>query len=304
MAKKSILGTPLGSLLSTSIIEEPEQNFSSEEMSATAVTAAPKNKNHQVISYIPVDRLERSPYQPRKEFDEDALNELADSIRAQGILQPIVVRAVGVEKRFEIIAGERRWRAAQLAGLEEVPAIVREVSDETALALAIVENLQREDLSPLEEAMGLERLMNEFQMSHQEMGDVVGKSRASVSNLLRLLTLRSEVKTMLEHNDLEMGHARALLSLQGMQQVEAARVVVAKSLSVRQTEAYVRHLMEQKESAFQAKQGDPDIIALEQRLSETLGANVNIQHTAKGKGKLVVKYSSLDELEGILAHIT
>lgn len=304
MAKKSILGTPLGSLLSTSIIEEPEQNFSSEEMTATAVTAAPKNKNHQVISYIPVDRLERSPYQPRKEFDEDALNELADSIRAQGILQPIVVRAVEGEKRFEIIAGERRWRAAQLAGLEEVPTIVREVSDETALALAIVENLQREDLNPLEEAMGLERLMNEFQMSHQELADVVGKSRASVSNLLRLLTLRSEVKTMLEHNDLEMGHARALLSLQGVQQVEAARVVVAKSLSVRQTEAYVRHLMEQKESASQTKQGDPDIVALEQRLSETLGANVHIQHTAKGKGKLVVKYSSLDELEGILAHIT
>jgi ParB family transcriptional regulator, chromosome partitioning protein len=294
MSRKSILGTPLGSLLSSPLHEEID----------SPVLAAVKGKGHQVITYLSVEKLVRSPYQPRKEFDQDALNELADSIRSQGILQPIVVRPTGDGKHFEIIAGERRWRAAQLAELSEVPTIIREVSNETALALAIIENLQREGLSPLEEAMGFERLMTEFQLTHQNLAEIVGKSRAAITNLLRLLTLRPEVKIMLEHNDLEMGHAKALLGLEGPKQVEVARIVVARGLSVRQTEALVRQVQQHKSVPESAKQApDPDVAALEQRLSEVLCAKVLIQHGNKGKGKLVITYSSLDELDGILAHI-
>jgi len=301
MSRKSILGTPLGSLLSSSLNEEPRAYIQENEM--VPVLTAVSGKGHQVISYLPVEKLVRSPYQPRKEFEQEALNELADSIRAQGILQPIVVRPMADGKHFEIIAGERRWRAAQLAELSEVPTIIREVSNETALALAIIENLQREDLNPLEEAMGFDRLMTEFQLTHQNLAEIVGKSRAAITNLLRLLTLRPEVKIMLEHNDLEMGHAKALLGLDGTKQVEVARIVVARGLSVRQTEALVRQVQQNKIIPEQVKQPDPDVAALEQRLSEVLCAKVLIQHGNKGKGKLVITYSSLDELDGILEHI-
>lgn len=303
MSRKSILGTPLGSLLSAAFVDE-SQAYTQESETVPVLTAVKTDKRPS-LTYLPVEKLQRSPYQPRKEFDQDALNELADSIRSQGILQPIVVRPVLGGTQFEIIAGERRWRAAQLAELAEVPTIIREVPDETAMALAIIENLQREDLSPLEEAQGFERLMTEFKLTHQDLGEIVGKSRAAVSNLLRLLTLRSEVKTMLEHNDLEMGHARTLLGLDGDQQVEVARIVVARGLSVRQTEALVRQVQQhQSVPAQKVEQPDPDVASLELRLSEVLCAKVAIQHGSKGKGKLVISYSSLDELDGILAHIS
>jgi ParB family chromosome partitioning protein len=303
MSRKSILGTPLGSLLSAAYTDEP-QSYVQDTETAPVLTAV-KGKGRQVLTYLPVEKLQRSPYQPRREFEPQALEELAASIRAQGILQPIVVRPVGDGKQYEIIAGERRWRAAQLAELSEVPAIIREVSDENALALAIIENLQREDLNPLEEAMGLERLITEFKLTHQQLSEVVGKSRTAVTNLLRVLSLRPEVKTMLEHNDLELGHAKALLALEGAKQVEVARMVVARGLSVRQTEALVR-LAQQGELRPEAvkAQPDPDVASLELRLSEVLCAKVMIQHGTKGKGKLVITYSSLDELDGILAHIS
>ncbi len=300
MARKPILGTPLGSLLSSTIIE---RSITSEENNDAGITSA-EHKTRQVISYLPIERLQRSSYQPRKEFDEEALKELADSIRAQGIVQPIVSRRMPDGKNYEIVAGERRWRAAALAGLTEVPTIVRDISDEAALAMTMIENLQREDLNPLEEASGLEQLMSQFQLTHQELAEIVGKSRTAVTNFLRLLTLRTEVKTMLEHNDLEMGHARALLSLEEETQVEAARVVVARSLSVRQTEALVRSMQKQDKTGKAGKKLDPDVIALQDRLSDTLGTKVQIQHTAKGKGKFVVEYSSLEALEGIMAHIS
>lgn len=305
MSKKSILGTPLGSLLSTSFIEEePGAYLQERDEDTVPVLTAIKGKDRQVISHLAVEKLVRSPYQPRTDFDQDALNELADSIRAQGIIQPIVVRPAPGGTQYEIIAGERRWRAAQLAQISEVPVIIRDVPNETALALAIVENLQREDLNPLEEALGFERLMTEFKLTHQDLAEVVGKSRTGVTNLLRLLSLRPEVKTMLEHNDLEMGHARALLGLENEKQVEVARVVVARGLSVRQTEALVRQVQQNKDiPPAEPKKADPDVLALEERLSEMLCAKVVIQHGPKGKGKMVVSYSSLDELDGILAHI-
>jgi len=304
MSRKSILGTPLGSLLSTAFIEEPRAYMTESENDSEQVLTAVRGKDRQALSYLSLEKLQRSPYQPRREFDEAALNELADSIRSQGIIQPIVVRPASDGQHYEIIAGERRWRAAQLAELAEVPVIIRDVTNETALALAIIENLQREDLNPLEEAMGLERLMSEFHLTHQDLATVVGKSRAAVTNLLRLLGLRPEVKTMLEHNDLEMGHARALLGLTEDKQVEVARAVVARGLSVRQTEALVRQVQQNQDIPLAAaKRIDPDVAALEQRLSEVLCAKVAIQHGSQGKGKLVINYSSLDELDGILAHI-
>lgn len=303
MARKPILGTPLGSLLSSTIVEEP---VPVQQENTETVIISNENKTRQVISYLPIERLQRSSYQPRREFDEEALNDLADSIKSQGIVQPIITRRMTDGKNYEIVAGERRWRAAQIAGLTEVPTIVRDVSDEAALAMTMIENLQREDLNPLEEASGLEQLMSQFQLTHQELADIVGKSRTAVTNFLRLLSLRSEVKTMLEHNDLEMGHARALLALEDEAQIEAARVVVARSLSVRQTEALVRSMQKQSpdKAGKRDKGTDPDVLALQDRLSETLGTKVLIQHNAKGRGKFVVEYSSLEELEGIMSHIS
>ena len=256
------------------------------------------------LKNIPIDLIERGKYQPRTDMHEEALEELAASIRAQGVMQPIVVRPISSDK-YEIIAGERRWRASQIAGLDSIPAIIKLVGDEATIAMSLIENIQRENLNPIEEAMALKRLQDEFELTQQEVADAVGKSRATVTNLMRLIGLSIDVRRMLEHGDLEMGHARALLSLPDIQQSEAARSVVGKGLSVRQTESLVRRLIAQAGTNNRAgpKMVDPDIKNLEENLADKLGAKVMIQHTVKGKGQLVLKYNSLDELEGILSHI-
>ncbi len=302
MTRKSILGTPLGSLLSSAVLEEPMVSTRS-DLTSTVITASSASDKTK-LTYAPIEKLVRSPYQPRRVFNEAALQELADSIRSQGIIQPIVARP-RADGQFEIIAGERRWRAAQLAELTEVPVILRDVDETTASAMAIIENLQREDLNPIEEAMGLQRLMTQFGLTHEAVGELVGKSRAMVSNLLRLLSLRDEVKNMVEQGEIEMGHARALLVLSHSRQLELARLIVAKNLSVRQTEASVRQMLN-KEDAPQKEVAprDPDVIALEDRLSEILGAKVQIDHRANGQGKVVISYYSLEALDGILAHIS
>ena len=255
------------------------------------------------LKNIPVDLIQRGKYQPRTDMHEEALEELSASIKNQGVMQPIVVRPISLDK-YEIIAGERRWRATQMAGLDTIPAIVKPVGDEAAIAMALIENIQRENLNPIEEAMALKRLQDEFELTQQEVADAVGKSRVTVTNLMRLIGLHIDVRRMLEHGDLEMGHARALLALPDEQQTSAARVVSGKGLSVRQTEALVRRLTSESGTVKSQQASDPDIKNLEDNLAEKLGAKVMIQHTAKGKGKVVVKYNSLDELEGILAHIS
>jgi ParB family chromosome partitioning protein len=264
------------------------------------------------LTKLPLDLLQRGKYQPRVDMRQETLQELADSIKAQGVVQPIVVRpieapagAASSAQHYEIIAGERRWRAAQMAGLSEIPAVIRRIPDEAAIAVALIENIQRENLNPLEEARALERLINEFALSHQQAADAVGRSRAGVSNLLRLLELAPEVAEHVEKRELEMGHARALLPLSNRkQQVETALIVIKKSLSVRDTEALVRRLQQSPSNRAEADPpGDPNVNRLEQELAEKLGAKVAIQHSSGGKGKLVVSYNSLDELDGILAHI-
>jgi ParB family chromosome partitioning protein len=255
------------------------------------------------LKNIPVELIQRGKYQPRTDMHEEALEELADSIRKQGVMQPIVIRPISSDK-YEIIAGERRWRATQIAGLDTIPAIIKPVGDEAAIAMSLIENIQRENLNPIEEAMALKRLQDEFELTQQEVADAVGKSRATVTNLIRLIGLNIDVRRMLEHGDLEMGHARALLALPDTQQSEAARSVVGKGLSVRQTESLVRRLTAEASSTpAAAMEIDPDIKNLEEDLADRLGAKVLIQHTAKGKGKLILKYNSLDELDGILSHI-
>ena len=251
--------------------------------------------------HIPVELLERGRFQPRRDMDPAALEELSQSIKAQGVMQPIVVRPIS-DKIFEIIAGERRWRASQLAGLDSVPCIIRDVPDESAIAMALIENIQREDLNPIEEAIALQRLQTEFELTHQQVAEAVGKSRTTVTNLLRLTTLSQEAKKMLEHGDLEMGHARAILTLDAIKQTEAARAISSRALSVRQAEALVRRL-QQEVTAQPDQKLDPDVRTLQDSLSQMVGAPVLIQHGAKGKGKLVIKYTSLDELDGILAHL-
>lgn len=253
---------------------------------------------------LPVDQLESGRYQPRREFDPAALQELSRSIRAQGVVQPIVVRPLPGGERYEIIAGERRWRAAQLAELSAIPAIVREIPDEMAMAIALIENIQREDLNPLEEAGAFRRLVDEFGMTHQAVADAVGRSRVAVSNLMRLLDLAAAVKTRIAEGELEMGHARALLALDESAQAEAARQVAEKGLTVRQTEALVRRLQAgaADKSAGEAAP-DPNIRRLQDDLAERLGARVEISHGQRGRGRLVIRYNSLDELDGILEHI-
>lgn len=268
-----------------------------EEVTAVAAGLPPEGE----LKLLPVEFLSRGRYQPRRDMDPEALQELADSIKAQGILQPIVVREIG-EQRYEIIAGERRWRAAQLAQLDKVPALIRDFSDEAAIALALIENIQREDLNPLEEALAMQRFAEEFKLTHQEVADAVGKSRAAVSNLLRLLGLNEEVKRSLAHGDLDMGHARALLALSSAQQLLAARQIIDKGMTVRQAESLVRQLLAEKPTAGERKP-DPNVRQLQDRLSSQLGAVVKIDCNAKGKGRLVISYNSLDELDGILAHI-
>ncbi|MDK8263089.1 ParB/RepB/Spo0J family partition protein [Pseudomonas oryzihabitans] len=254
------------------------------------------------LQSLPLDIIQRGKYQPRRHMDPTALEELANSIRVQGLMQPIVVRAIG-EGRYEIIAGERRWRASQQAGLERIPALVRDVPDQVAIALALIENIQRQNLNPLEEAMALQRLQDEFELTQAQVAEAVGKSRSGVTNLLRLLALAEDAKEMLARGELEMGHARALLGLPKARQAEGARHVVARGLTVRQTEALVRQWLSGAEPEAKAAVVDPDISRLEQRLAERLGANVQIRHGEKGKGQLVIRYTSLDELQGVLAHI-
>jgi ParB family chromosome partitioning protein len=253
-----------------------------------------------------VDLIDRGRYQPRRDFDEDKLRELADSIAAQGVVQPVVVRPVG-GGRYELIAGERRWRAAQLAGLHEIPAVVREVDDQSAMAMALIENIQRADLNPLEEATALHRLLEEFGLTHQQVAQAVGKSRTTVTNLLRLLDLNPDVKARIDEGSLEMGHARALLSLKGEAQSAAAAKVAARGLSVRETEALVRKLVAAAEAPASrpsaAPDDDPDVRRLINELTERLGAKVQLQQKPGGKGQLLISYNNLDELEGILAHI-
>ncbi len=256
---------------------------------------------------LPIDLIQRGRYQPRIDMDPEALEELADSIRAQGVVQPIVVRELEHNPgHFEIVAGERRWRATQMAGLHDIPALIRTIPDNVAIAMALIENIQREQLNPMEEAMALQRLIDEFELTHQEAAEAVGRSRAAVSNLLRLISLNEDVKRLLENGELEMGHARALLGLSGPQQSEAARTVVAKHLSVRETEQLVRQMSvpaaKSNQDSGSSKQ-DPNIARLQSDLSERLAAKVSLQHSAKGKGKLVIAYNNLEELEGILEHI-
>jgi ParB family chromosome partitioning protein len=250
---------------------------------------------------IPVDLLQRGRYQPRISFDPTALQELADSIHAQGIVQPIVVRPER-DGHYEIIAGERRWRAAQLAGVADVPVLVRDLPDQAVVAVALIENIQREDLNPLEEASALKRLIGEFGMTHQEVANAVGRSRAAVSNLLRLLELAEEVKSLIGARRIEMGHARALLALDPPRQIEAARRVVAKRLSVRETESLVRRLLEPR-SLPKITANDPNVRRLQEDLSSRLGAEVRIQHGKTGKGRMVIQYNSVEELDGILERI-
>lgn len=252
---------------------------------------------------LPVDLLQRGVYQPRVEFDQAALQELADSIKAQGVVQPIVVRQVANGKH-EIVAGERRWRAAQMAGLHDVPVVVRKLDDRQAMSLALIENIQREDLSPLEEARGLSRLLDEFDMTHDMVAEAVGRSRSTITNMLRLLELSAPVRQMLEHGELEMGHARALLSLPETLQLVAAREVVAKGLSVRETEALARKLQNRTTIRKPGKPIlDPNIRGLQDELSGRLGTAVSIKHKKSGKGALEIRYSSVDELDGILKRI-
>jgi ParB family chromosome partitioning protein len=273
--------------------------------------AAPAPRFDEELAKIPVDLLQRGRYQPRLDMRPESLQELADSIRAQGVVQPIIVRPVTAQRageppRYEIIAGERRWRAAQMAGLHDVPAVIRRVPDEAAMAMSLIENIQRENLNPLEEARALDRLIREFEMTHQTAADAVGRSRAAVSNLLRLLELAEEVKGLVETRQIEMGHARALLGLSvTRQQVEVAMLVAKKGLSVRETEALVRRLSEHKDDGSERTppRPDPNITRLERDLADKLGAKVQLQHGTKGRGKLVIAYNSLDELDGILAHI-
>jgi len=259
---------------------------------------APKDGD---LRNIPVEFLKPGKYQPRRDIGDEGLEELASSIRAQGVIQPVVVRPIGND-RYEIIAGERRWRATQKAGLAEIPAIIKDVPDEAAIAMSLIENIQRENLNAIDEALALQRLMQEFELTQQEVADAVGKSRTTVTNLLRLLGLNEDTRTLLERGDIEMGHARALLSLEGEAQTKAGRLVAEKGLSVRETEALVRKLLNPvpvKEMPIKSR----DVERLEMNLSEHIGSPVQIQYNKKGKGKLVIGYSSLDELDGILSKI-
>jgi len=255
----------------------------------------------EALATVPVSRIQPGRYQPRTRMDEQALAELAASIRTQGLMQPLLVRPLGSE-RYELIAGERRWRAAQMAGLEQVPALVREVPDEAALAMALIENIQREDLNPMEEAAGIQRLVDEFRMTHEQAADAVGRSRSATTNLLRLLRLAKPVQEMLMQGKVEMGHARALLALDGARQIEAAHAVSAKGLSVRETETLVQRLL-RGVSSRRRKRADRDLARLEEELAERLGTTVEIRAGKKGGGKLLVHYSNLDHLEELLKRL-
>lgn len=285
--KRKVLGRGLDALLGSAMAAD----------SATKQEQGGEATQDGTLKHLPIEFLQRGKYQPRRDMHPEALEELADSIRSQGIMQPIVVRPVAVDK-YEIIAGERRWRAAQLAGLDTVPVLVRDVPDEAAIAMALIENIQREDLNPIEEAGALNRLQREFNLTQQEVAQAVGKSRATVANLMRLLALTDEVRTMLERGDIEMGHARALLALDGQAQVDAGRTVAGKGLTVRQTEALVKRLLTPPPAGKPA--AGADLQHLQQRVAEQVGLPVQVQHNAAGKGRVTISFSKLDELEGLL----
>ncbi|WP_113906688.1 ParB/RepB/Spo0J family partition protein [Aliidiomarina celeris] len=301
-AKKRGLGRGLDALLATSANAAAR----SEAQNADSLSSQEKNTGEQQpqekseLRKLPVEFLKPGKYQPRKDMSPTALEELANSIKSQGIIQPIVVRQVATDQ-YEIIAGERRWRAAQLAQIDRVPCLVKDIPDEAAIAMALIENIQREDLSALEEAVALQRLIDEFEMTHQAVAEAVGKSRTTITNLLRILQLNNDVKTHLERGDIELGHGKVLLAVQGDLQSELARTIVAKGLTVRESEKLVNRALNPVEQ--EPKTPDPDVQQLEQRLTDTLGAKVSISHNRKGRGKLVINYTSLDELDGILNHI-
>lgn len=287
-AKKKGLGRGLTALLGNSDVE-----------------AMIEPSNDDELRNIDIDLIERGPWQPREHFDEEALQELADSIATQGVVQPIVVRQKSQadgQQRFEIVAGERRWRASQKAGLSQIPAVIKTFDDLTAAAVSLIENIQRENLNPLEESTALKRLIDEFDMTHQQVADSVARSRASVTNLLRLQDLNTDVKMLLAMRDIEMGHARALLAIDGLEQSSVAKDVARKGLSVRETEALIRKISAPTKKARPVRK-DPDIVKLEERLTEHLGAKVSIKQKGKGKGCLEISYTSLDVLDGILSRI-
>ena len=283
-AKKKGLGRGLTALLGNSDVETMIEPQGDDE-----------------LRNIDVDLIERGPWQPREHFDEEALQELADSIKQQGVVQPIVVRQKSANQ-FEIVAGERRWRASQKAGLSQIPAVIKTFDDQTAAAVSLIENIQRENLNPLEESTALKRLIDEFDMTHQQVADTVARSRATVSNLLRLQDLNPDVKTLLAMRDIEMGHARALLAIDGMEQSTVAKDVARKGLSVRETEALIRKISAPAKKS-KTNRKDPDIVRLEERLTERLGAQVHIKQKANGKGSLEISYTSLEVLDGILKKI-
>ncbi len=288
MGKKKALGRGLDALLGSSL----------------ETTAGNPQAPGEDLKRIPLDRIQRGRYQPRIEIKEDALAQLAASIKAQGVVQPIVVRPIAGRDRYELVAGERRWRASQRAGLDSIPALVKAIPDHAALSVALIENIQREQLNPLEEAVALRRLAEEFAMSHQAVAEAIGRSRAAVSNLLRLLELDTEVKKLLEHGEIDMGHARALVGLDAVSQRDIAAQVVARGLSVRQTENLARQARSgRKTSSSRRGTTDPDVRRLQDSLSDRLGAPVSIRHSSSGHGSLTIKYASLDELDGILDHI-
>ncbi len=281
------------------MVAETQSAAEPEAKSSSAPATAVAGEQYQ----LDIDLIRRGRYQPRRNFDEEKLRELADSIAAQGVIQPIVVRPVN--DHYEIIAGERRWRAAQLAELSKIPVVIRDVDDQAAMAMALIENIQRDDLNPLEEAGALQRLLHEFSLTHQQIAQAIGKSRTTVTNLLRLMELEADAKELLEQGKLEMGHARAILGLKGAQQSQAAATVVRSGLSVRETEKLVRRMqgLDAKPAPVAEKSVDPNIRSLEQQLCDKLGAIVKLQSGAKGKGRLVISYNSLEELDGILEHI-
>lgn len=263
-----------------------------------------ENSLNDSLQHFPLDMIQPGKYQPRMDMSQESLEELADSIRSQGLVQPIVVRPIE-GGHYEIIAGERRWRASKLAGLESVPVLIKDVSDRNAIAMALIENIQRENLNPMEEANALHRLREEFELTHQQTAEAVGKSRATITNLLRLRNLNDDVKKLLENCDLEMGHARTLLALEGASQSEAALQIVEKGLSVRETEQLIRRLLKPSSAEKQevAQPSLEEIEKIEQRISEKLGKGFTIKHRANGKGKLVFDYSNVDELKRLIKQI-
>ena len=269
-----------------------------------------QDKTNDQLSQIPIEQLQRGRYQPRSDMRQETLNELANSIQSQGIVQPLVVRQISVDEnsqiKYEIIAGERRWRAAQIAGLAEVPVVIKDIPDSDAIAMSLIENIQRENLNPLEEALALDRLIREFSLTHQEAADAVGRSRASVSNLLRLIELPEKVAALLISRKIDMGHARAMLSLKDPHlQSKISQEIIKKGLSVRATEKLIRKLSAKEDNKKRnlIKSSNPDIQRLELSISEKLGAKINIDHKAKGNGRIIIRYNSLDELDGIIDHI-